>query len=162
MTRWLVIHSIRGASGLVRRPRVLVDGAPSDPGQVREALEAAGYAVMLSDGGVPWGNHILVQEGRWQGVDVDQVPDQLPGGLSGRVDWSELATPVERRLTLRLGASLHHRVTMAAEAAGVSLQSWSVRALEAALTGAAAPPPALRPQPRRRLRRRPLSRRLPR
>jgi hypothetical protein len=36
---------------------------------------------------------------------VDQVPDQLPGGLSGRVDRSELQKPVERRLTLPLVAS---------------------------------------------------------
>jgi hypothetical protein len=147
--RYAVVRVISSpTAGDVRTARLVVSDVPDKTtvAQVAQALADAGREGEFSEGGVPFGNHELVAEGRggWR------------KGLAGIADaeaaaipWARLVTPPTRndgrRITLRPTPAEHSRYSLAAQRAGVSLQQWCIDALEAAASAAAVPAPAAAP-----------------
>jgi hypothetical protein len=141
--RYAVVRVISSpTAGDVRTARLVVSDVPDKTtvAQVAQALADAGREGEFSEGGVPFGNHELVAEGRsgWR------------KGLAGIADaeaaaipWARLVTPPTRndgrRITLRPTPAEHSRYSLAAQRAGVSLQQWCIDALEAAAATAAVP-----------------------
>lgn len=132
--RYAVVRTIHSpTAGDVRSARLVLADVPdkTSVAAVAEALTQAGRAGEFSEGGVPFGNHEIRAEGRagWpKGIaGIDQAPS---------VTWARLVqppTPAEgRRITLRLTPAEHDRFTLAAQRAGVSLQTWCMDALAAA------------------------------
>jgi hypothetical protein len=136
--RFAIVRLVRSpVAGDVRTARLVVADVPdrTTAAQLAQALTDAGRAGELSEGGIPFGNHEIITEGRagWR------------KGVAGLADapsvtWAMLTTPPVRsegpRMTLRLTAAEHARFTMAAERVGDSLQSWAVAALVTAASEA--------------------------
>lgn len=143
--RYLIAHVISSPAGAVKTARLIVSDVPDKTprAEVIEALGAAGYGAKFAEGGVPFGNHDVIAEGRagWpKGVASIEAAEQLA--------WSRLITPPRRnegkRVTLRLTDAEHGTFALAAQRAGVSLQEWCVRVLLAAADQAAPVPAAPR------------------
>lgn len=122
--RWGVVHAVKGLDGPHRLLRLALDDVPAgtNPDELRDALTEAGYADRFTEADLPWGNHSLLPESRWGAVEgVDQVD---------AIDWDTLRRGGgDRRVTLRLPSGLHARASGAAEAAGVSLNTFCVQAI---------------------------------
>jgi hypothetical protein len=134
--RYVVIRSIHSPiAGDVRTARLVLADVPdkTSVADVAEALTAAGRAAEFSEGGVLYGNHEIKAEGRsgWpKGIaEIESAPV---------LTWARLVqppTPGEgRRVTLRLTPAEHATFTLAAQRAGVSLQTWCMDALTRAAT----------------------------
>jgi hypothetical protein len=144
MTRYVVAHVISSPAGAVKTARLVVEDVPQHTTKVEviEALTAHGEAARFSEGGVPFGNHEVVAEGRagW--------PKGLAGIDAAKVTtWETLTLPPapqdQKRVTIRLSPAGGAAVALAARQADVSLQKWAERAL---LTAAGAPESAYLPR----------------
>lgn len=131
---WGVFHDLRAGGRRARVLRLTITGAPATAkaADVLELLERAGDGPRFAEGGVPWANHSVLPERRW--------PALLEAG--GRVErrrWADLEGQQRARVvTLRLEPATWAAVTIAAERAGVTLQSWAVGVLERAARAKAA------------------------
>jgi hypothetical protein len=134
--RYVVAHVINSPAGAVRTARLVIDGVPDKTPRaaVLEALTGAGKGAEFSEGGVPFGNHDVLAEGR-QGW-----PKGLAGIDAAKVTtWERLTLPPPRsdvqRIVLRTLPAEYAAIKLAAEREGASLQGWCLGALLAAAAG---------------------------
>jgi hypothetical protein len=129
--RYAIVRAIHSpTAGDIRSARLVLGDVPDKTtvAEVAQSLIEAGRAAEFSEAGVEFGNHEIIAEGRagWR-KGVEGLGD------APVLTWHRLITPPlasdGKRVTLRLTPAEHQRVSMAAERAGLSLQSWCMARL---------------------------------
>lgn len=128
---WAVVHLIHVQTPHRHIAKLFITDVPEDvPAKdIRSALTRAGY--QFGEFGMPWANHYLSPEEEWE----DEVIGAFNRDNVERIDWDKL-TPKDdlRRITLRVPAELYEKVVESAEKQGVSINTFCVSALSAAVT----------------------------
>lgn len=127
---WAVVHLIHVRTPHQHIAKLFIEDVPEeiDAKQIRSALTRAGY--QFGEFNMSWANHYLSPQDEWE----DEVVGAWNRGDVKTIDWAEIAPTDEmKRFTLRLPASLYDAVAEAAEKQGVSVNTFMISALSAAI-----------------------------
>lgn len=128
---YAVVHHIHVTTPHQYHVKLFVSDVPEDVHvkDIRAALTRSGYS--FGEFGVPWANHSIMPESEW--------PGEMFGAWQRReapiVAWDDIAPRAEdvKRVTIRIPAALHEQVAQAAAEQGVSINTFCINALIAAV-----------------------------